>query len=81
MVLKTAESWTIEELVEFLQDRDLQMDDQVTYFDVAEEVAVRLSTLLATVRHEESRLPHPSHRAGHMLYTDEIREVLADREC
>lgn len=68
--------WSVEELVEFAQDRDKQMDDQDTYFDVAEELAFRVSNLLACVRHENGK--NPTYRHGHMLYTDEIKEALAD---
>ena len=67
--------WTIEECLEFLQNRDFQMEDQVTYFDVAEEVALRLSNLLACTRWEDGRAQHESW--GHTLSTQEIRETLA----
>lgn len=68
--------WSIEDLLEFAQDRDKQMDEQDTYFDVSEELAFRVSNLLACVRMQDRQRPTYAH--GHMLYTDEIREALAD---
>lgn len=70
-------SWSVESLADFLQDRDQQMDFQEVYFEAAEELAFRVSNLLACVRHEDRK--QAGYKHGHALYTDEIREVLADR--
>ena len=65
----------VEELAQLVQDRDAQMDDQDTYFEAAEELALRVSTLLASVRWQDRGKPQV--RFGHLLYTDEIREALS----
>jgi hypothetical protein len=70
-------SWSVESLVDLLQDRDQQMDFQEVYFEAAEELAFRVSNLLACIRFEDRKGANYKH--GHSLYTDEIRETLADR--
>lgn len=69
-------AWPIEELIDFAQDRDNQIDRPEQYWDVAEELAYRVSNLLACVRMQDNRSAVYQH--GHMLYTDEIKEALAD---
>lgn len=70
-------SWSVESLVDLLQDRDQQMDFQEVYFEAAEELAFRVSNLLACVRYQDNR--PAAYQRGHLLFTDEIRETLADR--
>lgn len=68
--------WSVESLVDLLQDRDQQMDFQDGYFEAAEELAFRVANLLACVRWEDGK--SSAYKHGHSLYTDEIREALAD---
>lgn len=74
--MATVDSRTVAQLIDFLQDRDNQIDAPEEYWDHAEELAFRVSNLLACVRREDNRPAQYHH--GRLLYTDEILEALAD---